>query len=513
MQHFSIKFRLSLAFFLFLFLVVFLGVFSISCLNDFDGVADQIRNRWLPNTRFLGDINNYTSDFRAAEGTLLLASAPTDITAGTQEMDELDRNIAKAQHAYEKIYHNDKETVLYRRFSQDWIRYRTIVDHVLGLMHANKREDGIALYKTASRSAYNAASDTLGELTGLNVEEDEQASDRAVEAYRRVRFLTVIAMLLGVLMVTVGVLYIRRAISNPILALAESMHRLTDNDMDVSIHGTEQRDEIGEMARAVVVFRDNMVELALSRQGLIQQASMLEEKLEHERNLMAAQRNFITMTSHEFRTPLNIIDGHAQRLVKTKDALRPDDIAERAGKIRGAVKQMSDVIDNLTNATLLFEGQPELYFHPSNINLGTLVHEVCHQHREIVPSAHIIENISARPLEMNGDPKLLRQVLANLLSNAIKYSHEGGVIEISADGDSRHIVVAVQDHGIGIPAKDIDGIFGRYIRGSNVSDISGTGIGLYLARMVVEMHGGAITVHSAEGKGSVFTVRLPVTRL
>jgi signal transduction histidine kinase len=281
----------------------------------------------------------------------------------------------------------------------------------------------------------------------------------------------------------------------------------------VSIHGTEQRDEIGEMARAVVVFRDNMVELALSRQGLIQQASMLEEKLEHERNLMAAQRNFITMTSHEFRTPLNIIDGHAQRLVKTKDALRPDDIAERAGKIRGAVKQMSDVIDNLTNATLLFEGQPELYFHPSNINLGTLVHEVCHQHREIVPSAHIIENISARPLEMNGDPKLLRQVLANLLSNAIKYSHEGGVIEISADGDSRHIVVAVQDHGIGIPAKDIDGIFGRYIRGSNVSDISGTGIGLYLARMVVEMHGGAITVHSAEGKGSVFTVRLPVTRL
>src|SRR5580693_7903093 len=120
MQHFSIKFRLTLAFFLLLFLVIFLGAFSIACLNDFNAVADQIRNRWLPNTRFLGDLNNYTSDFRAAEGTLLLASNVSDIATSEREMDELDRNIAKAQRGYEQIYHDDKETDLYKHFLEDW---------------------------------------------------------------------------------------------------------------------------------------------------------------------------------------------------------------------------------------------------------------------------------------------------------------------------------------------------------------------------------------------------------
>src|SRR5580658_9180431 len=97
MRELSIKTRLSLGLYLFLFLVVFLGIFNIAALTDFNGVADQIRNRWLPSTRFLGDLNNYTSDFRAAEGTLLLASNVSDMAASEDEIDELNRNIAKAQ--------------------------------------------------------------------------------------------------------------------------------------------------------------------------------------------------------------------------------------------------------------------------------------------------------------------------------------------------------------------------------------------------------------------------------
>jgi len=438
MQHFSIKFRLTLAFFLLLLLVIFLGAFSIACLNDSDRVAAQIRDRWLPNTRFLGDLNNYTSDFRAAEGTLLLASTSADIAASEREMDGLDHNIAEAQRGYEQIFHDEKETDIYRHFTDSWHSYRKLVDQVLKLMRANKKDEGVTLYKTSSQPAYNAASDALGLLTDLNVAEDRQASERAAETYREVRLLNVIAMLLGALMVTAGVFYIRRSISDPILDLAGSMHRLAGNDTDVVINATERRDEVGEMARAVVVFRNNIVELALSRQGLIQQASMLEEKLEHERNLMVAQRNFITMASHEFRTPLTIIDGHAQRLMKMKETSQPGDIAERTGKIRNAVRQMSDLIDNLINATLLFEGRPELYFHPSDTDLSAILHDVCQQHREIVPAAQIREKISA-PLVMSGDPRLLRQVFGNLLSNAIKYSPAGGAHRNQRQsGNGRH---------------------------------------------------------------------------
>ena len=110
---------------------------------------------------------------------------------------------------------------------------------------------------------------------------------------------------------------------------------------------------------------------------------------------------------------------------------------------------------------------------------------------------------------MEGDPKLLFQVMSNLLSNAIIYSPGGGLIKITVWTEAEQLVVSVQDHGIGIPEADLDRLFSRYYRGSNVSGIVGTGIGLYLVRMVIELHGGDIAVESREGEGSRFTVRLP----
>ena len=511
MHRLSIKSRLSLAVYLFLFLVIFLGIFNIAVLTDFNAVADQIRDRWLPSTRFLGDLNNYTSDFPAAEGTMLLASSPDDIAAINREMNALDRNIAKGQHGYEQIGHDERENNLYKHFSEDWSAYRQAVEQVRAYVRTGHKEDAIHLYKTTSRPLYNAASDALGQLTDLDVVKEGEASDRAAQTYRQVRLLTLAVILAAIFMVVAAILYIRRSISTPLLNLAKSMHYLANNDTDVVIEGVQRHDEIGEMARALTIFRNNAIDLIFSQQGLAQQASMLEEKLAHERNLMDAQRNFISMASHEFRTPLTIIDGHAQRLAKIKDPLRIDDVASRAEKVRGAVRQMTDLIDNLINTSRLFEGDPGLYFHPTNIDLTAVLREVCEQHREIISGIQSIEKFDARPLQVFGDPKLLMQMFGNLLLNAIKYSPAGRVIDISASRDSSHIVIAVQDHGIGIPAKDIDELFKRYFRGSNVSDIAGTGIGLYLVKMIVELHGGAATVESSEGEGSTFTVRLPIT--
>jgi two-component system OmpR family sensor kinase len=101
-------------------------------------------------------------------------------------------------------------------------------------------------------------------------------------------------------------------------------------------------------------------------------------------------------------------------------------------------------------------------------------------------------------------------VFSNLLSNAIKYSPGGGLIKITAAKEQASIVIMVADRGLGIPVQDFDRLFERYFRGSNVSGIIGTGVGLYLVKMVVELHGGRIVVESSEGKGSTFTVRLPI---
>src|SRR5208283_5346339 len=106
------------------------------------------------------------------------------------------------------------------------------------------------------------------------------------------------------------------------------MRRLAANNTDIDIHETERRDEIGEMAQAAVVFRNNAIELVRSQRVLARQAALLEEQLAQEQRLALLQRNFISMASHEFRTPLTIIDGHARRLVKMKDSVTPVEIDE-----------------------------------------------------------------------------------------------------------------------------------------------------------------------------------------
>jgi two-component system, OmpR family, sensor kinase len=505
----SIRFRLSAVFFFFFLLVLVLGFFSIDRLSDFNRVSADIRDRWLPNTRLLGDLNNFTSDFRAAEGRYLLSQTPAQLAATDGEMEQLDLLIGRAQRDYERIRNAPDETRRYEQFKARWSEYRGIVNQVVHLQPTDRHGEAVTLYSTTSQTAYDAASDTLGQLTERNVVAARDAGDRAESAYRQARWLIGVAMFFAGVMGIAALLYVRRAISRPLLDLAGRMHRLADNHTDIDIPATQRRDEIGEMARAVVVFRNNAIELVVSQQGLAQQASMLEERLAHEQHLTQLQRNFVSMASHEFRTPLTIIDGHAQRMIKTKDRLAAEEIAERAGKVRAAVLRMTSLMDNLLNSARLFDGGAGLYYHPAEIDLAALLHDVCQLHREIAPRSHIRENFAGARLPVVGDAKLLFQVFSNLLANAIKYSPGGGPITIAAASEAGEVVVTVEDRGIGIPERDRDRLFARYSRGSNVSGIVGTGIGLYLAKMVIDLHQGRIAVESREGEGSRFTVRLP----
>ncbi|MGO8918360.1 MAG: ATP-binding protein [Stellaceae bacterium] len=506
----SIRYRFSTVFLLVLLVVIVLGSFSIWRLTDYYTFSAEIRDRFFRSTQYIGDLNNFTSDFRAAEGTALLSSNSVATAANDKEREELDQRIVLAQHSFEHVDHDKDEADLYAKFQAQWRIYRDIADQVLALAPSGRKPEAIAMYMTSSRSAYDAASDTLGALTDLNVAKAQRAGLRAEVAYRGARLFTAVAVGFAGLLVIGGLLYMRRLIADPLLDLARCMRGLAGNETDVDIPGVVRRDEIGEMARAVVVFRDNLIDLAISQRALADQASLLAEKLAAEQRLTQLQRNFVAMASHEFRTPLTIIDGQAQRLINAKDRLGPDDVAERAGKIRSAILRITSVIDNLIDSSRLIEGDAELYFHPTEIDLRALLSEVCRLHREVVPRAQIIESFGTQPLPIVGDPKLLFQAFSNLLSNAIKYSPNGGPIKISVMTEPGRIAVAIEDRGVGIPEKDIERLFERYFRGSNVSGIVGTGVGLYLVKTVVDLHRGDVAVESREGKGSRFTVRLPV---
>jgi two-component system, OmpR family, sensor kinase len=509
----SIRFHLTAVFLVFFLLVVVLGLFSIWRLSNFNRLSADVADVWLPNTRVLGDLNNFTSDFRAIEGSNLLSADSAEMAATERQMTELDRSIAEAERGFERIRHDAAEADLYDRFKEHWTDYRKIVNQMLALSRTNRKSEALAIYGTTSRAAYDAASDTLGQLTDQAVANAQAASGRLGLAYRQAFWLILLGIVIAAIMVVAALVHISRSISDPLLHLADRMRQLAANNTDTDIPETERRDEIGEMAQATVVFRNNAIELMRSQRMLARQAALLEEQLAQEQRLALLQRNFVSMASHEFRTPLTIIDGHARRLAKMKDSMLPLEIYERAGKVRAAVLRLTHLIDNLLNSARVIDGGAELYFQPAEMDVAALLHEVCQLHREMVPGAQIAERYTAMPMPTVGDAKLLFQVFSNLLSNAIKYSTGGGTVEVDAGIVGDDVVVAVADRGIGIPPADLDRLFERYYRGGNVSGIVGTGVGLYLVKVAVDLHGGVIEVHSKEGEGSRFSIRLPINRL
>jgi len=505
----SIRSHLAAVFLLFFALVVILGLFSIWRLSNFNMLSANVAEIWLPTTRALGDLNNYTSDFRAIEGSNLLSSDPAEAAATEKQMEDLDRTIAQAERSFERIRHDAAQDRLYAAFKARWNDYRSIVNQMLVLSHSNRKADALQIYSSSSRRAYGAASDTLEQLTDQAVASAQVASDRLGVAYRQAFWLILIGIVIAGMLVVAALIHVRRSISAPLLDLADRMRRLAANDTDIDIPATKRPDEIDEMAQATIVFRNNAIELMRSQHMLARQAALLEEKLAHEQRLTLMQRNFVSMASHEFRTPLTIIDGHARRLDKIKDTVKPAEIGERAGKVRSAVLRMTHLIENLLNSSRLIDGSAGLYLHPAEMDMTALLQEVCQLHREMVPGLQIAQRFAAVPVPMVGDAKLLFQVFSNLLSNAIKYSPGGGTIEVEAESTTDEVVVAISDRGIGIPPRDLPRLFERYHRGTNVSGIVGTGVGLYLVKMAVERHHGCVEVQSKENAGSRFIVRLP----
>jgi two-component system, OmpR family, sensor kinase len=489
---------LSLVFLFLFLLVIVLGLESLRSLSYVNDASAQIRIRWLPSTRALGDLNNFTTDFPAAEAAGLRADGAAERAAILRQIADLDRGIAAAQHAYREIRHDTAEDGLYARFEAQWSTYRSIVAQAA----ASRQQEPV------SKSAYDAASETLGMLTERNIASARDASERSDLVYAQARSRIALAIILAGLLVVGATLHVTRSISAPLVDLAKRMHRLAANETSIEVQGTQRHDEIGEMARAVVVFRNNAIDLAQNRQALAQQAAMLQEKLAEEQRLTLLQRNFVSMASHEFRTPLAIIDGHAQRFISMRDRLTADELTQRARKVRSTVSRMTQLIDNLIGSARLIDGRIELNYHPMRVDLAALVTEICHLQRELTPDAEIIDQL-APPLLVYGDAGLLRQLFGNLLSNAVKYSPDAGLIWVTAARQGAQIVVVIEDHGIGIPQAEQEQVFERYYRGSNTSGIVGSGVGLYLVRTIVELHHGSVALDSREDEGSRFSVQLP----
>lgn len=242
---------------------------------------------------------------------------------------------------------------------------------------------------------------------------------------------------------------------------------------------------------------------------LVEQAMELEQALDKEKELNDLQRQFVSMASHEFRTPLAIIDSSAQLLTRDLTKHDADKPLRRVEKIRAAVLRMTNLIESTLTAARIDAGKIEI--NPQPFDMARLVREICDRQQEVAANHEFTIMLDGLPATIRADRGAIDQIITNLLTNAVKYAPDNPEVTITGWREGDDILLSVQDHGLGISAADQQHLFTRFFRAETSTGIAGTGIGLNLVRQLVTMHGGSITVDSAVGQGSTFTVRLPVS--
>jgi PAS domain S-box-containing protein len=262
-------------------------------------------------------------------------------------------------------------------------------------------------------------------------------------------------------------------------------------------------DEAREQAEAHALLNRALRETIAERD---ETAARLQEALR-------TRDEFLAAAAHDLKSPLSTIKIGAQMLVRRvlRDASGdPQAVREGLARIDQTATRAAAQVDELLDLARLQMGGP-LELERQSLDLVELTRGVLAQHG-VASDRHELRLESDEP-EIVGDwdePRL-RRVIGNLVDNAIKYSPNGGLVEVRVSREGDEAMLAVRDHGLGIPAAEMERIFERFQRAANViGRIKGTGLGLASARHIVEAHQGTIRVESREGEGTTFTVRLPL---
>jgi len=268
--------------------------------------------------------------------------------------------------------------------------------------------------------------------------------------------------------------------------LAIGRHLISGRDLDLSIAAAPI--ESNGVVGAVLVIRDITALQELDRK----------------------KDEFLSVASHELRTPLTTIKGYTQLLAQSSEDLPTNDRATYLTAVLSEIDRMMGLITELLDVSRIETNRLQLEPQPVRwlefLQRRATAFRVQNPGRRIAFEAKVPETL------LMIDPDRIRQVVDNLLSNAIKYSPETSEISIHTEVQDSHMLTSVIDHGIGIPRDEIPRLFERFHRARNVSSryYGGLGLGLYIAKAIVEAHKGAISVISEEGAGATFTIRLPM---
>jgi PAS domain S-box-containing protein len=243
-------------------------------------------------------------------------------------------------------------------------------------------------------------------------------------------------------------------------------------------------------------------------QKLEQSQEELSEALDKERQLNEIKSRFVSMASHEFRTPLTTVLSSASLLSKYTTTEDQDKREKHVQRIKNSVNNLNDILEDFLSLGKLNEGKIEKRF--EQVNLEAIVADTVEEMKPMLKQGqHFVLNCSGNCYGFT-DKKLFRNILINLISNAIKFSDEEKVISIAGEVKQERAVISVADQGIGISEEDQEHLFSSFFRAANATNIQGTGLGLHIVQRYVDLLGGEVALKSELNRGTTITFSIPI---
>ncbi|MCE1165862.1 MAG: ATP-binding protein [Bacteroidetes bacterium] len=240
----------------------------------------------------------------------------------------------------------------------------------------------------------------------------------------------------------------------------------------------------------------------------------IKSALEKEKELSELRSRFISMTSHEFRTPLTSINTSVEILEKFSERITPEQRQNNLIRIQENIQKMKKLLNDVLVIGKSDAGMYKLKLEPTDINLlCSRIESEFSEHLAVKTGHKISFEAEKAGANVLLDKDLIRQVIENLIGNAIKYSPPESTVYFRMKLFKRYIEFSVRDEGIGVPADEKNNLFESFYRASNTKDVPGSGLGLAIVKRAVELHNGKIRVKSEEGKGTEFIFVIPLIRV
>lgn len=279
---------------------------------------------------------------------------------------------------------------------------------------------------------------------------------------------------------------------------------MINQQKELELVSTQLRNLNAEL-EAKVEERTLILKEALQR--LEQSQSELSEALDKEKQLNEIKSRFVSMASHEFRTPLSTVLSSASLLSKYITTEEQEKRNRHIEKIKASVKHLNDILEDFLSLGKLDEGKVQSQ--TGQFDFREFLTDVSDELKGLLKKGQHIRLDYTGSTMIDTDKKLLKNIVINLITNAIKFSDEDSEITITADIDADKAVVNVQDRGIGIAAHDVEHLFTSFFRGANAINIQGTGLGLHIVKRYLDLIGGEVSVKSELSKGTLITIIIP----